>query len=79
VPTLYDLLQPAANRPVTYRRGGRGFDSTTVGYVEPDPNSPQPTFIFDTRLPGNHNTGHEYGTDLDQNDRMRLLEYLKTK
>lgn len=79
VPTLYDLLLPAANRPVTYRRGWRGFDPSKVGYGGPDPDSVQAAFVFDTRLPGNHNTGHEYGTDLGQGDRWDLLEYLKTK
>jgi hypothetical protein len=77
VPTLYDLLQPASRRPATFRRGGRDFDPVKVGYREPPPD--QPGFLFDTRLPGNRNIGHEYGTDLSEGDRLDLLEYLKTK
>ncbi len=77
VPTLYDLLLPAARRPVKFRRGGRLFDPVKIGYVEPPVG--QPAFVFDTTLTGNHNTGHEYGTDLSEADRDALLEYLKTK
>jgi hypothetical protein len=33
---------------------------------------------FDTRLPGNSNAGHTYGTSLSEEDRMALIEYLKT-
>jgi hypothetical protein len=36
------------------------------------------SFTFDTRLPGNSNAGHEYGTGLSDDDRKALLEYLKT-
>ena len=34
--------------------------------------------ILDTRLPGNSNAGHEFGTDLSNADRAALIEYLKT-
>ena len=77
VPTLYDLLQPASKRPVTFRRGGRDFDTQKVGYREPPPG--EPAFLFDTRKPGNGNMGHEYGTDLGERDRLDLIEYLKTR
>jgi len=77
VPTLHDLLLPAAQRPATFRRGGRDFDPVKIGYVEPA--ADKTVFVFDTTLSGNHNTGHEYGTNLDGEDRMALLEYLKTR
>ena len=77
VPTLYHLLQPAAKRPVTFRRGGRDYDPVAVGFREPPPD--RDAFVFDTRLSGNRNIGHEYGTDLVEPDRLDLLEYLKTK
>jgi hypothetical protein len=35
-------------------------------------------FTFDTRLPGNSNHGHLYGTDLTDDDKDALVEYLKT-
>jgi hypothetical protein len=34
--------------------------------------------MFDTRLPGNGNGGHVYGTTLPEADKQALLEYLKT-
>ena len=77
VPTLWDLLQPAAKRPVAFRRGGRHFDPDFVGYREPGPG--EPGFLFDTKQPGNRNIGHEYGTELSIMERGDLLEYLKTK
>ncbi len=77
MPTLYHLLLPASRRPTTFRRGGREYDPVMVGYAEASPD--QPAFVFDTRVSGNLNIGHEYGTDLAEGDRMDLLEYLKTK
>lgn len=36
------------------------------------------SFKFDVSLPGNSNTGHEYGTELTDIERQELIEYLKT-
>jgi hypothetical protein len=77
VPTLYDLLRPVAQRPAMFRRGGRRFDLRKVGYEEPDPGDA--AFVFDTAMSGNRNVGHEYGADLNEDDRWALIEYLKTK
>jgi mono/diheme cytochrome c family protein len=77
VPTLWDLLQPVAKRPATFRRGGRRFDPQKVGYEEPGPG--ESGFLFDTTKPGNRNIGHEYGADLGGAEKFDLLEYLKTK
>ena len=33
--------------------------------------------MYDTRVAGNSNQGHRYGTDLSASDRKALLEYLK--
>jgi len=73
VPTLYDLLLPARDRPRKFFTGNREFDPVNVGYV-----SDKGPFEFDTALPGNRNSGHEYGTSMSKADRMALLEYLKT-
>ena len=35
-------------------------------------------FVFDTRLPGNHNTGHEFGTKLKPSEKDDLVAYLQT-
>jgi len=73
VRTLWDLLQPPARRPATFRRGSRVFDVTTLGFVDEGP------FVFDTRISGNANAGHDYGTDLGDDAKRDLIEYLKTR
>jgi len=78
VPTLYDLLLPPAQRPVTFLMGTRQFDPKQVGYAT-DAAAPGNTFTYDTRLAGNSNAGHVYGVDkLTETQRLELLEYLKT-
>ena len=75
VPTLWDLLQPAGQRPKTFAVGHREFNPVHVGYVDkPD----KVVWEFNTALSGNHNTGHEYGTDLSDPQKWDLIEYLKT-
>jgi hypothetical protein len=78
VATLYDLLQPPANRPPTFQVGTRAFDPRKVGY-QTAPTAAGNTFTFDTSLPGNSNKGHAYGVGaLSETERLELLEYLKT-
>jgi hypothetical protein len=36
------------------------------------------TSLFDTRLRGNSNAGHEYGTQLDDEARWALVEFVKS-
>jgi hypothetical protein len=38
----------------------------------------QGTFVFDTRLPGNRNTGHEFGVKLSQDEKRDLIAFLET-
>jgi hypothetical protein len=38
----------------------------------------QGAFTFDTRLPGNRNTGHEYGTKLSAQEKKDLIAFLKS-
>ncbi|OYW74933.1 MAG: hypothetical protein B7Z37_15635 [Verrucomicrobia bacterium 12-59-8] len=76
VPTLFDLLLPEAKRPVTFAMGNREFDPVKVGAVT-TPTSE--THIFNTRLKGNSNKGHNYGTsELTDDERLQLVEYLKS-
>ena len=39
---------------------------------------PHVGFCFDTRLPGNDNSGHLYGTGLPETAKADLLTYLMT-
>ncbi len=75
VPTIYDLLLPAHERPKTFYVGNIELDLIKVGHVSSE--SPDSTF-FDTGLRGNSNAGHEYGTQLNNEQRWELIEYIKS-
>jgi hypothetical protein len=75
VASLYELLLPPAERAQTFYVGSRQFDPVHVGLsTVPAPGA----VLFDTRQVGNGNTGHVYGTTLSHDDRMAVIEYLKT-
>jgi mono/diheme cytochrome c family protein len=76
VPTLYDLLRPASERPDSFIVGNPEYDPVKLGYVSA-PAAGRPLFVFRTSRTGNGNGGHEYGTELGEDERMALLEYLK--
>ena len=83
VPTLYDMLLPAAERPKTFNLGTHEYDPVKVGYVT-TPGAGN-NFRFKAAnasgspVRGNSNQGHQYGTDrFSEEDRQNLLEYLKT-
>jgi hypothetical protein len=77
VPTIADLLRPAAERPVTFPVCNREYDTTKLGLAG---GGTDPSCVLDTTRPGNGNGGHtgpEYGTDLSAGERADLLEFLK--
>lgn len=78
VPTLRALLFPA-ERPVVFYTGYDVYDWKDVGFVSKGPAARREGFRYDTRLPGNGNAGHLYGTRLPAAERLALIEYLKTK
>ena len=84
VPSLYDLLLPAEQRPTTFRLGTKEYDPVKLGYVVDGPRFLTPPgmkpFALDTRLLGNWNTGHEWWfyPDLDDEMRYDIIEFLKT-
>ena len=82
VPTLRDLLEPAASRPKLFYRGDDVYDAKRMGFVADAPErNGRKFFAYDTALPGNSNAGHEgerYGTALAPQDKDALVEYLKT-
>ncbi|MDA0282927.1 MAG: di-heme-cytochrome C peroxidase [Planctomycetota bacterium] len=75
VPTLYDLLLPADQRPKTFTLGNREYDAKCVGYQTGDFAG---GYRFDTSQRGFSNAGHEYGTKITDEERWALLEYLKS-
>src|SRR5262249_6897794 len=59
----------------------REYDPVKLGYVSDPTNVPASEqsriFKFDTRIAGNSNHGHLYGTKLNPTERAALLEFLK--
>lgn len=79
VPTLADLLKPAAERTKVFKLGPN-YDLKAVGLA-----AQQSKFDYtlettgcDDLSSGSSNCGHEYGTGMSQSERDALLEYLKT-
>ena len=89
VPTLYHLLLPGDERPKKFPLGHREYDPVHVGYRFDATDAPQ---TFDVDRPtidatgkeypevpnGNSNRGHEFGTQLTDEERLDLIEYMKT-
>jgi hypothetical protein len=83
VPSLYDLLLPAAQRPKRFSVGQREYDPVRVGYQQDPAKYTLPPYMtvsqFDTTLPGNSNAGHEWDLGkLTDEQRWQIVEYLKT-
>jgi hypothetical protein len=78
VPNLRALLE--TERPSEFYRGDDVFDPKNVGFVTTEAKSgTRDLFKYNTAEPGNNNTGHTYGAELTESDKVALLEYLKTK
>ena len=78
VPTLADLLEPAAKRPSRFAVGPK-YDLDAVGLARqqaPGAFQLQTTDCSD-RNSGNSRCGHEFGTGLKPDEKKALLEYLK--
>ena len=84
VPSIYQLLSPQDERATTFFKGTFEYDPRHLGYrTEAFTNG----FKFDTRITGNHNSGHEFragklgngviGRLLQPQERWALLEYMK--
>ncbi len=80
VPTLADLLKPAAERPASFTVG-RAYDLDRLGLATTQPAGPRSTITTtgcEARASGNSRCGHEFGTTLNPDEKAALLEYLKT-
>lgn len=77
VPTLRALLFPE-ERPRQFYRAYDVFDFDNVGYVSSGAGAEKLGWKYDTTVRGNSNAGHLYGTNLAPEDKLDLLEYLKT-
>jgi hypothetical protein len=84
VPSLYDLLGPAAERPTTFYVG-REYDPLKIGI---DTSGNSGNFLFDTRSVGNSNAGHSFedaplgkgviGRSLSEQERWAIIEFIKS-
>ena len=85
VPTMWDLLSPDA-RPAVWLRTDNGYDHTKMGLevtrftAVPDGVTPEDRRLYyRTALRGLSNAGHRYpATDLSEQEKTNLIEYLKT-
>ncbi|BCA53126.1 hypothetical protein W02_02660 [Nitrospira sp. KM1] len=79
VPTLWHLLQKPEWRPKRFCRGNDLYDWENVGFAWELTDEQCPGFFkYDTALQGNGNGGHTYGTELPDQEKRALIEYLKT-
>ena len=78
VPSLTDLLKPAAERPTIFYRGYDVYDPLKVGFIVAGPEAEKVGTRHDVSRKGNGNQGHSFGTELSDQDKEVLIEYLKT-
>ena len=80
VPSLTELLKPAAQRVKSFQVGPN-YDISNVG-LSPNQQGGQSSVTVTTdclnRNSGNSNCGHEFGTSLSPAEKEALIEYLKT-
>jgi hypothetical protein len=84
---MRDLLKRPAERRQTFYRGCDVYNPEDLGFYDPQSVGITPdegtdlcarAMLFDTRLRGNGNGGHVYGTTLAEQEKSWLIEYLKT-
>ena len=85
VPNLFSLLSPVSERPKVFFLGSKHYDPVKLG-LSTDPL--EGASEFRTDMPGNSNAGHEFndgpkgngviGPKLSPEERMAIIEYLKT-
>jgi mono/diheme cytochrome c family protein len=89
VPTVYHVLNSRVRPKFFTRSYGTGVDDydpvklglkITVLDQPPDASLPgiEKRKIYDTTLPGRRNTGHTFGDELSEPERLAVIEYLKT-
>ena len=75
---MWDLLTRPEGRAKTFSLGSREYDTRTLGYRStPDAAAAGPLFVYDTAIAGNSNAGHVYGTQLSDDDKWALIEFMK--
>lgn len=79
VASLWELMLPPQQRATSFAVGSREFDPVNVGFdTQQGPSTFEVLNSSGAIQPGNSNRGHSYGTDLDDDDRWALVEYMKS-
>jgi mono/diheme cytochrome c family protein len=89
VPTVYHVLNSKARPKLftrSYRTGKDDYDPVKLGWkITPLERAPGPDVpaiarrkVYDTSQPGRGNGGHRFGDKLTEDQRMAVIEYLKT-
>jgi hypothetical protein len=88
-PTVYHVLNSNARPKIftrSYRTGKEEYDPVNLGWritgLERTPDAKLPASdrrkIYDTTQPGRSAAGHTFGDKLSEDERMAVIEYLKT-
>jgi mono/diheme cytochrome c family protein len=78
VPNLNDLLKPVEQRAKVFYRGYDVYDPAEVGFITSGPAAERAGWRHDVTVRGDSNIGHTYGTGLSAEEKMALVEYLKS-
>jgi hypothetical protein len=78
VPTLRDMLRTPEERPKEFYVGSRKYDAVNIGFQSMPSENGLTYYRYDTSVPGNLNSGHRFGSDLTDEQKLQLIEYLKT-
>ena len=89
VPTVYHVLNSKARPKIftrSYRTAKEDYDPLKLGWkidiLQHGPRHDLPAIerrkVYDTHKPGRTNSGHTFGDDLSDAERMAVIEYLKT-
>jgi hypothetical protein len=70
---MMELLPRPDKRAKSSRRGTRLYDSKHMGYADDG------AWVLDTAVSGNAASGHDYGTALTIDEKLALIESLKTQ
>jgi mono/diheme cytochrome c family protein len=79
VPNLWELLTPPEQRKPFFMVGSKKYDPVNVGYVtDESPFKDGKLVVGADAVPGNSNSGHDFGTKtLTDDEKWQLIEYLK--
>jgi mono/diheme cytochrome c family protein len=89
VPTVYQVLKSSARPRIftrSYRTGREDYDPVRLGVKVTVLDQPagaglsgyERRKIYDTTQPGRGNGGHTFGDELNEDERLAVIEYLKT-